>query len=130
MDGTAWRTAAFGAGWLNADNLWKRPAYVAGRSFGGAFDALGNPLADADVARAHFCTHVRMASLYPTNAGNGMLRAEIRVFWLRDDEAPLDSNASMCAVLQTDADVVAIGLATDRYRFVYQTVGVRQHSQI
>jgi prepilin-type N-terminal cleavage/methylation domain-containing protein len=130
MDGTEWRTAAFGSGWLNADNVWRRPAYIAARSFGGAFDALGNPLADGDVARAHFCTHVRMASLYPAGSGNGMLRAEIRVFWLRDDEAPLDSNLSMCAVVQTDSQVVDIGLATDRYRFVYQTVGVRQHPQI
>lgn len=129
MDGTTWSAAGFGTGWLNADNVWRRPAYIGGRSFGGAFDALGNPLADADVARAHFCTHVRMASLYPAGSGNGMLRAEIRVFWLRDDMAPLDTNLSMCAV-QTDVQAVDIGLATDRYRFVYQTVGVRQHSQI
>jgi hypothetical protein len=59
-----------------------------------------------------------------------MLRAEIRVFWLRDDEAPLDSNASMCGAGQTATQATSIGLATDRYRFVYQAVGVRQHSQI
>ena len=130
MDGTTWRAQAFGPGWLNTDNAWGRPAYIAARSFGGAFDALGNPLADADVARAHFCTHLRMATLYPATGGNGMLRAEIRVFWLRDDEAPLDSNTSMCSAAQTAAQAINIGLATDRYRFVYQTVGIRQHSQI
>jgi prepilin-type N-terminal cleavage/methylation domain-containing protein len=133
MDATAWRITFGGGGWLNDANVWQRPAHIPARGFGGAFDALGNPLADADVARASFCTHLRMAWLYPTTmgmGGNGMLRAEIRVFWLRDDEAPLDSTASMCAVGQTAAQATNIGLATNRYRFVYQTVGVRQHSQI
>ena len=132
MDATTWRTA-FGTGWLNDANVWQRPAYIASRRFGGAFDALGNPLADNDVGQARFCTHLRMAWLYPTTmatSGNGMLRAEIRVFWLRDDEAALDSNATMCSTVQTAAQAKAIGLATDRYRFIYQAVGVRQHSQI
>jgi prepilin-type N-terminal cleavage/methylation domain-containing protein len=132
MDATAWRTA-FGTGWLNDANVWQRPAYIASRRFGGAFDALGNPLADNNVGEARFCSHLRMAWLYPTTmgaGGNGMLRAEIRVFWLRDDEAALDSNASMCGTAQTAVQAQAIGLATDRYRFVYQAVGVRQHSQI
>lgn len=132
MDGTAWRTS-FGAGWLNDANVWQRPAYLEGRTFGGAFDALGNPLADEDVAQARFCTHVRMAWLYPPAmnvGGNGMLRAEIRVFWLRDGEVPLDSTTTMCSESQTSVQATAIGLATERYRFVYQTVGIRQHSQI
>jgi prepilin-type N-terminal cleavage/methylation domain-containing protein len=129
MDATAWRTT-FGTGWLNDANVWQRPAYIASRRFGGAFDALGNALADNDVGQARFCTHLRMAWLYPVAGGNGTLRAEIRVFWLRDDEAALDSNASMCSTAQTAVQAKAIGLATDRYRFVYQAVGVRQHSQI
>jgi len=132
MDATAWRSA-FGAGWLNDANVWQRPPHIPARSFGGAFDALGNPLADADVAQARFCTHVRMAWLYPSTmdvGGNGMLRAEIRVFWLRDGAVPLDSDKTMCSEAQTSTQAVAIGLATERYRFVYQTVGIRQHSQI
>jgi prepilin-type N-terminal cleavage/methylation domain-containing protein len=132
MDATAWR-AELGAGWLNDANEWRRPMYIPARRFGGAFDALGNPLADNDVGQARFCTHLRMAWLYPMSlvaGGNGMLRAEIRVFWLRDDEAPLDSNASMCGTAQTAVQAKDIGLAVDRYRFVYQAVGVRQHSQI
>ena len=62
--------------------------------------------------------------------GNGMLRAEVRVFWLRDGQAPLDSNATVCSSTQSDVQARAIGLTTDRYHFVYQTVGLRQHSQI
>jgi prepilin-type N-terminal cleavage/methylation domain-containing protein len=135
LDATQWRNT-FGAGWLNSGATWDRPAYVAGRSFGGAFDSLGNPLTDsvADQARARFCTHVRMSWLYPNNgsvmAGNAMLRAEVRVFWLREGATPLDSTTSVCATSQTSVQAAAIGLATDRYHFVYQTVGVRQHSQI
>jgi len=130
MDATAWR-GAWG-GFLNDDaGAWRRPLPV--RGFGSAFDAFGNALSDADVAKARFCTHVRMTPLYPTTlgiGGNGMLRAEIRVFWLRDGESPLDSNATICAVAQSAAQIQAIGLSTDRYHFVYQTVGVRQHFQI
>lgn len=132
MDATAWRST-WGTGWLNDANTWQRPAYIQARRFGGAFDALGNPLADNGVGQARFCTHLRMAWLYPTTmgaGGNGMLRAEIRVFWLRDDERPLDSNTTMCSTVQTAAQATDIGLAVDRYRFVYQAVGVRQHSQI
>ena len=132
MDATTWRTT-FG-GFLNNAAVWQRPPYIATRSFGGAFDALGNPLSDSstDLARARFCTHVRMSWLYPPNlgiGGNGMLRAEIRVFWLRDGEAPFDTNATMCSAAQTGGQAQSIGLSNS-YQFIYQTVGVRQHSQI
>ncbi len=133
MDATAWRIGTvFTGGWLNDANAWQRPPYIGTRTFGGAFDALGNPLADGDVAQARFCTHVRMTWLYPATmgvGGNGMLRAEIRVFWLRDSEGPVAVPA-FCDVTQAAATVSAIGLATDRYHFVYQTVGIRQHSSI
>jgi prepilin-type N-terminal cleavage/methylation domain-containing protein len=131
MDATEWRNTGFGSGWLNSANLWQRPAYLAGRQFGGAFDALGNPLTDDQLARAAFCTHVRMTWLFPDSmgtSGNGVLRAEIRVFWLKEGEVPLVATEGFCAAIQTRAS--DIGLATERYRFVYQTVGVRQHSQI
>ncbi len=133
MDGSAWRTGSvFAGGWLNFANAWQRPAYLGARGFGGAFDALGNALPDANASQARFCTHVRMTWLYPDTmgvGGNGMLRAEIRVFWLRDSEGPVGV-PEFCAPTQDPAVVSAIGLATDHYHFVYQTVGIRQHSQI
>jgi len=132
MDATEWQVG-FGPGWLNGSNLWERPPYLGARQFGGAFDALGNPLRDTELSRAAFCSHVRTTWLFPSTmgmGGNGTLRAEIRVFWLRDGEAALDSNASMCAADQTAIEANAIGLSTTRYRFVYQTVAVRQHSRI
>lgn len=133
MDSTQWVTSLPGGSFLNSNATWQRLPYNATRGFGAAFDALGNPLPDASAASARFCTHVRMSWLYPTTmsvAGNAVLRAEIRVFWLRDGRAPLDSTASMCSATQSDAQARAIGLTTDRYHFVYQTVGLRQHYQI
>ncbi len=58
--------------------------------FGKAFDALGSPLPDDQAAAARFCTQVRLTNLYSAAggngrlAGNGLIRAEVRVFWLRD----------------------------------------------
>jgi type IV pilus assembly protein PilV len=135
MDASAWNTSAFPGGFLNSAGTWQRPTYVTARSFGAAFDALGNPLSDnaADTAKAAFCTHVRMSWLYPTTlgiAGNGMLRAEIRVYWPRDGETPLNPATPFCSPSQTTVQARDIGLATGPYQFVYQTVGVRQHFQI
>lgn len=133
MDATEWVSTLPTTGFLNANATWQRLPYNSARSFGAAFDALGNPLSDADVTNARFCSHVRLSWLYPTTmsvAGNGTLRAEIRVFWLRDGEAPLDSTTTLCSATQSDTQARNIGLASDRYHFVYQTVGVRQHSRI
>ena len=135
MDATTWRGTL--GGFLNADGVWERPP--AARGFGAAFDAFGNALSDTptELAKARFCSHVRLTPLYPVGGGgsNGMLRAEIRVFWLRDGESmpnallptPADG---LCAAGQTAVQAAAIGLSTDHYHFVYQTVGVRQHFQI
>jgi len=136
MDATQWRTDQpnVGAQFLNANASWARPLYSANRRFGAAFDALGNPLTDGQLDRARFCTHVRMSWMYQSSlgaTGNGMLRAEIRVFWQKEGENALVSNggATMCPTM-TPADSAAVGLRTDLYHFVYQTVGVRQHFQI
>jgi prepilin-type N-terminal cleavage/methylation domain-containing protein len=129
MDGSAWRNA-FAAGFLGINPTWQRPAYIPARNFGAAFDALGNPLSDttADLAKARFCTHVRTDWLFPNTGrvGNAVVRAEIRVFWLRDGSSPLN-NGAFCASAQTQSDATQIGQRTDLYHFVYETVAVRQH---
>jgi type II secretion system protein I len=131
MDSTTWRANTGSTDWLgNAGGGWLRPAFVAGsKNFGAAFDALGNPLPDATgLARARYCAHVRLTSLYtdtPLVSGNGMMRAEIRVFWLRDGESDLVPANGLCSVTQ---DEDAIGQRFDLYHFVYLTAGIRQHS--
>lgn len=133
LDGTVWRTGN-GAGFLNQNATWDRPSYIPARKFGAAFDALGNPLtdSDADVARASFCTHVRMNWLYPGNtgrAGNAVIRAEIRVFWLRDGKE-LPAGQLLCRPLETQPTITNIGFANELYHFIYQPVAIRQHFQI
>jgi prepilin-type N-terminal cleavage/methylation domain-containing protein len=132
LDSTNWRTDLTTTNWLsNVGGNWVRPFYVGGRTFGAAFDALGNPLTDdaADLKGARYCANVRLTYLYsPTTpvVGNGMMRAEIRVFWLRDGESTLNAD-TLCPV---GLNMATVNQATDRYQFVYQTTGVRQHASI
>lgn len=131
MDSTAWRVTTGTTVWLGGvDGGWIRPGYAPSANFGAAFDALGSPLSDTsgDLARARYCSHVRLTTLYPSTGlvtGNGMVRAEIRVFWLRDGEADLVPASGLCSVTQDEDD---IGQAFDRYHFLYHATGVRQHS--
>lgn len=142
MDASAWRANGTPPGLLTTNppsGLWTRPLYVTDR-VGGAFDELGAPLDDDNAGNAAFCTHIRATWLYDNNAGvggSGLIRAEIRVFWLRDGHGVgLDgigntwlSTEGLCP-RQNAARVTAIGQDTSAYRFLYQTVGLRQHSQI
>ncbi len=133
LDATTWQDNLTGASWLgNVTAGWVRPDYVAAQNFGAAFDALGNPVTDlgTDLANAHFCSHIRLTWLYPANvpvSGNGLMRAEIRVFWLRHGEAHIEPDSNLCA---DDVDPVAIGDESGRYHFIYQTTGIRQRSSI
>jgi prepilin-type N-terminal cleavage/methylation domain-containing protein len=133
LDSTLWTNNSL-SGRLNEAGAWQRPGYDSTRRFGAAFDALGNPLQDSDAGRAQarYCTHVRMKRLYGSATGvtgSDVLRAEIRVFWLREGESTFGNANSVCGT-QTDAQVKDIGGAVDRYHFVYQVVGLRQHFQI
>jgi Tfp pilus assembly protein PilV len=134
MDSTQWvMTAIPNGSFLSGSGQWQRPVYNVTRGFGAAFDALGNPLPDTAVANARFCTHLRVRPIYTEAmgvAGIGVLRAEIRVFWLREGAAPFDTVTSMCSANQGDENALQIGTKTELYHFVYQTVGLRQHSQI
>jgi len=115
--------------WLvEADDTpaWFIPSYSADREFGPAFDALGKPVDPDDSAGvAHFCTHLRFAFMHsettPT-VGNGAIRAQIRIFWRRDDSAADPPGADKpCSV--TDAQFTA---AQDDLNFVYLTTAVRE----
>jgi len=70
----------------NTVNDWVLPPYSPVLAFGPAFDALGNPT-DPTKGGIAFCSHLRLSWLYqPTVSGNGLIRAEVRVFWLRDGQ--------------------------------------------
>lgn len=134
MDSNSWRAGFNAAGVLAAPTgTWTRPPYVDGR-IGGAFDAKGVPLSDSatDLQRARYCVNTRLSWLYNNTivAGNGVLRAEIRVYWLREGQSVLTPADGLCAANPNVATMNAIGQATSRYHFIYQTVGIRQRFQI
>jgi prepilin-type N-terminal cleavage/methylation domain-containing protein len=93
-------------------------------AFGPAFDALGNPINPlTNAANVAFCSHLRLSYLYqPDTGGNGLIRAEVRVFWLRDGQTFL---GKMC-----DAGTVAsINNATTTFHFVQKITAIRENSQ-
>ncbi len=106
----------------NADAAanWFLPVYSAARSFGPAFNALGDPVNPATGPVA-FCSHLRLSWLYqPTRDGNGLIRAEVRVFWLRDGRAFAQN---MCVA----GSVAAIGGATSTFHFVQKIAAIREN---
>lgn len=113
--------------WLKgvANNQWFRPAYDGTRVFGAGFDALGNPVSDANPGDAVFCAHIRLSWLYPEASGNGLIRTEVRVFWLRDGQGAPVGNQPICAVATAPAAVEGAGL---KYHFVHQASAAKQNT--
>jgi hypothetical protein len=134
-DATIWTTDLTKTAWASTgveaatDGQWMLPEYSEDRAFGPAFDALGAPLPDDEAENARFCTHVRLTTLYSASggngrlAGNGLIRAEVRVFWLRDGGTPI---AGACT---TNNPTTAEGVATSpSYHRVYKVSAIRQHA--
>jgi type IV pilus assembly protein PilV len=115
--------------WLNAvvsnantANSWTLPNYSNTLSFGPSFDALGDPIAPGSTTPVAFCSHLRLSWLYqPTSSGNGLIRAEVRVFWLKDGQSFAQS---MC----TTGQVANVGAATDAFHFVQKITAIRENS--
>src|SRR5262249_55736592 len=99
-----------------------------------AFDALGNdvlPTAANFAQDSVFCTHVRLTWLYgppPNVKPPYLIRAEVRVFWLRDGGGGLPSGMpSICdpgntpdVVEATTNNIPSLG----RFHFVYATSAI------
>jgi len=139
-DATTWNTTTGtnGTKWVvNStanDGVWQLPAWNDERQLGPGFDALGAPIdpgGDVSMNDARFCTHVRLTTLFDQAgglvngrqilAGNGLARAEVRVFWLRDG-SPAVANA--CTQSTTIAAVTGPG---NSYHHVIKVSAVRQH---
>ena len=106
---------------------WKQPKYDETLKFGPAFDGLGNVVPAGSEADAHYCTHVRFSWLYSDTAptlGNGLIRAEVRVFWVREGEGTVDGKA----VCDPSTPAKDVGEAVENYHFVYKTSAIRQNT--
>jgi prepilin-type N-terminal cleavage/methylation domain-containing protein len=108
----------------NADgaNNWFFPTYSGTRAFGPAFDALGDPINPVtNAAGIAFCSHLRLSWLYQPNAnGNGLIRAEVRVFWARDGS----SIAGAC----TAGNVAQVNGNTAAFHFVQKITAIRENN--
>jgi prepilin-type N-terminal cleavage/methylation domain-containing protein len=121
--------------WLNQTvtnanaTSWFLPGWNAALGFGPAFDALGNPINTpvSGLANVAFCSNLRLSWLYPPNptTGNGLIRAEVRVFWLRDGQASPQAGTNICdPTMPTNL----INGATSTFHFVQKITGIRENT--
>lgn len=129
-DGTQWNSStdlATDTEWLRlvADApLWIRPAYAPARQMGPGFGPLGDPTNTAGLAR--FCTDLRFTWMRrDTQApGAGLIRAEIRVFWKRDNAVTASAlPANLCDDTNPPATV---DTQSNGYHFVMVTTAIAQ----
>lgn len=112
--------------WLSQGSTnsgWFRPDAVGPLDFGPAFDALGN---STDVANARFCVDLRMAPLTGVSSGAGMVRAEVRVMWLRDQPSVTAGDAALVTACSLTPLAASADDATRLMQFVFMSSAVRQ----
>lgn len=116
---TTWLAQGFGL------SGWFRPDYSLTLNFGPAFDALGSPVrTENQDPNARFCVDLRLSPLTTTITGGGLIRAEVRVVWLRNDGAIAGATAThACSVAAVTVDTPA---ASPLFHFVYMASAVRQ----
>ncbi len=110
---------------------WFLPAYNGPLGFGPGFDALGNPVdTTTNLAGAQFCVNLRLSWLYmpPPNldTGNGLIRAEVRVFWLRNGQASPVAGVNPCDPAMPIANISAVA-ATSTFHFVQKITAIREN---
>lgn len=110
---------------VSLPNVWFRPAWDNNRAFGAGFNSLGQPIDDTQIGEQHFCTHIRLSPLYPATAGNGLIRAEVRVFWLRQGMGGTVNGQDLCN--QGTAAVLIEG-AGEKYHFVHLSTAIKQNT--
>jgi prepilin-type N-terminal cleavage/methylation domain-containing protein len=109
---------------------WVLPTYSTALGFGPAFGPLGQPRDPANQPQlAHFCAHIRLAFVQPETApaagngpaGNGVIRAQVRVVWLRDDQSATPPAGDICAITPT-----TFANNLESFHIVYVTTSIRQ----
>jgi hypothetical protein len=131
-DSTMWRTDLTQTVWLQSvtaagmNRAWQLPAQSLGpaRNFGPTFNVFGAPNATAN----DYCAHIRLTwlafdQMNGGRAGTGAIRAEVRVFWLRDGATRIPGDCDSPATATVNAVTAD---ADDSYFFVYQATSLAQ----
>lgn len=130
MDAQQWSTQAVSPPsttyWLNyateQNGEWFVPQYRAQMEIGPAFDALGQPVGGGNTNPIRYCVQVRTRWLCQPltqacggtqNVGNGLLGADVRVFWpRREPETALPRSFCVPGAEPHLQDYHIIGLST------------------
>lgn len=129
-DGSFSRTTWLAQG--DSSTGWFRPNYDTFRNFGPSFDALGNPLLQADEdPNARFCVDLRFTPLTANfDDGAGLIRTEVRVIWMRSGTPVISGSATP---ISHACEVPAVQVATADQRRLFHTVfmsgAVRQNAR-
>lgn len=111
---------------IDSGAIWFQPAFV--DNWGGpAFDQYGTDVSNTEEP-AKYCTHVRLQWIYgppSVHPPPNLIRAEVRVFWLRDGAALPEGMSGIC---DPAADPDDIGTATETFHFVYATSAIKQNA--
>ena len=110
----------------DASGGWFLPADSAAFDFGPGFDALGNHVNLAlNPGNVAFCSNLRVSWInQPTADGNGLIRAEVRVFWLRDGQTGVQNMCTVAALATLNT-----ATAANTYHFVQKNSAVRENNK-
>jgi type IV pilus assembly protein PilV len=114
----------------SSPGIWIRPADDAKRGSPTA-DAFGNDVRDPPGDSGAFCTNIRLSWLYgPAQAGAAppfLIRAEVRVYWLRDGGGGGVDGKPVCDPTE---NLSSISPAVTQYHFVYLTSAIPQNMSL
>lgn len=132
VDSTVWQTGLGQTVWLQSINgagmngAWQLPAQsvAAVRNFGPTFNVFGAPSPTA----TDYCTHIRLTwlafdEMNGGTPGTGSIRAEVRVFWLRDGATRVAGDCTSPAATSVTGVTDDVN---DSYFFVYQATSIAQ----
>jgi hypothetical protein len=115
---------------VDSEASWFRPAYSGTLNFGPAFDPLGNAVGIANVARdTAYCVDLRLLRLEDSSAGAGLIRAEVRVYWRREDVVLLAATAAPAHACAMEPVAVSADTTGSMFHFVYMSSAVRQQTR-
>jgi hypothetical protein len=72
---------------------------------------------------AAFCTNIKLTQMLPT-----IIRAEIRVFWLRTLGGGTAGGLGLCDA--SAGYIAAVSTSRDRYHFVYLTTAIMRNDSV